>query len=185
MNKHQFNSWLMEDYKIEAHAWFNNRTEAEKKAIKGKWYAGLKEFQIGYLLKAGEAILSSDEEKPKYPDEHLQTLIYKCRKFTPIPDVIPIFKKPDEEEKAKLKETTKKCRQIVRQLKISKMVGEDGPGDKNSGNGSTESPLGDSPTEAKFEAQIATTPEEGEKSVDWDKMAREVAQLAETPDIPF
>ena len=184
MNKHQFNSWLIEDYKIEAHAWFNNRTEAEKKAIKGKWYAGLKEFQIGYLLKAGEAILSSDEEKPKYPDEHLQTLIYKCRKLTPMPCTIPIFKRPDEEQKAKLRETTKKCRQIVRQLAMSKMVAENGPGDKNSENGTTESPSEDRPTEAESEAQIATT-SDGGKSVYWKAMKEEVDRLAETDDIPF
>ena len=184
MNKHQFNSWLMEDYKIEAHAWFNNRTEAEKKAIKGKWYAGLKEFQIGYLLKAGEAILSSDEEKPKYPDEHLQTLIYKCRKLTPMPCTIPIFKRPDEEQKAKLRETTKKCRKIVRQLAMSKVVAENGSGGKNSENGSTESPSEDRPTEAESEAQAATTPDGG-KSLDWKAMKEEVDRLAETDDIPF
>ena len=184
MNKWQFNDWLINDYKVEAHAWFNNRTESEKKAIKGKWFAGLKEFQIGYLLKAGEAILSSDEEKPRFPDEHLQTLIYKCRKFTPRPDTIPIFKRPDEEQKAKLRETTKKCRQLVRQLAMSKMVAENGSGDKNSENGTTESPSEDRPTEAESEAQIATT-SDGGKSVDWDKMARDVEHLAETPDIPF
>ena len=184
MNKWQFNDWLINDYKVEAHAWFNNRTESEKKAIKGKWFAGLKEFQIGYLLKAGEAILSSDEEKPKYPDEHLQTLIYKCRKFTPSRDVIPIYKKPDEEEKAKLRETTKKCRKIVRQLAMSKMVAENGSGGKNSENGSTESPSEDRPTEAESEAQIATT-SDGGKSVDWKAMKEEIEQLAETDDIPF
>ena len=153
--------------------------------MKRRWFDGLKQFEMDCLRKAGTVIRELIVNKPKWENEHYDALLDQCRKLTPCRDIIHIYRQPSEAEKEKLRATTKKCRQIVRQLKISKMVGEDGPGDKNSGNGSTESPLGDSPTEAKFEAQIATTPEEGEKSVDWDKMAREVAQLAETPDIPF
>ena len=153
--------------------------------MKRRWFDGLKQFEMDCLRKAGTVIRELIVNKPKWENEHYDALLDQCRKLTPCRDIIHIYRQPSEAEKEKLRATTKKCRQIVRQLKISKMVGEDGPGDKNSGNGSTESPLGDSPTEAKSEAQIATTPEEGEKSVDWDKMAREVAQLAETPDIPF
>jgi hypothetical protein len=137
--------------------------------VKRRWFDGLKQFEMDCLRKAGTVIRELIVNKPKWENEHYDALLDQCRKLTPCRDIIHIYRQPSEAEKEKLRATTKKCRQIVRQLKISKMVGEDGPGDKNSGNGSTESPLGDSPTEAKFEAQIATTPDGG-KSVDWKAM---------------
>ena len=137
--------------------------------MKRRWFDGLKQFEMDCLRKAGTVIRELIVNKPKWENEHYDALLDQCRKLTPCRDIIHIYRQPSEAEKEKLRATTKKCRQIVRQLKISKMVGEDGPGDKNSGNGSTESPLGDSPTEAKFEAQIATTPDGG-KSVDWKAM---------------
>ena len=185
MDKKEFQEWLTKYYGIQGLFWYKPLTDDEKRAVKRRWFDGLKQFEMDCLRKAGTVIRELIVNKPKWENEHYDALLDQCRKLTPCRDIIHIYRQPSEAEKEKLRATTKKCRQIVRQLKISKMVGEDGPGDKNSGNGSTESPLGDSPTEAKSEAQIATTPEEGEKSVDWDKMAREVAQLAETPDIPF
>ena len=181
MNKHQFNKWLLEDYKIQAHTWFNNRTEAEKRAIKGKWYAGLKRFHIGYLLQAGEAILSLDEDKPKFPDEHLQALVYKCHKLEPRPTNIPVITPPTEEEKKELLETTKKCRQIVMELAGGLEAPEPAPEDDISPDTGAESENTDRPTQGESEAQNQSP----QKEVDWKSMAAEIKELAKTEDKPF
>ena len=181
MNKHQFNKWLLEDYKIEAHAWYNNRSDAAKRALKGKWYAGLKRFQIGYLLQAGEAILSLDEDKPKFPDEHLQALVYKCHKLEPRPTNIPVITPPTEEEKKELLETTKKCRQIVMELAGGLEAPEPGPEDDISPDTGAESENTDSPTQGESEAQNQSP----QKEVDWKAMAAEIKELAKTEDKPF
>ena len=181
MNKYQFNKWLLEDYNIEAHAWFNNRSESAKRALKSKWYAGLKRFQIGYLLQAGEAILSLDEDKPKFPDDHLQTLIYKCHKLEPRPNTIPVITPPTEEEKKELLETTKKCRQIVMRLASGLEAPKPAPEDDISPDTGAESENTDSPTQGESEAQNQSP----QKEVDWKAMKADVDRLAETDDIPI
>ena len=181
MNKHQFNKWLIEDYKIEAHAWFNNRSDAAKRALKGKWYAGLKRFQIGYLLQAGEEILSLDEDKPKFPDEHLQALVYKCHKLEPRPNTIPVITPPTEEEKKELLETTKKCRQIVMRLASGLEAPKPAPEDDISPDAGAESENTDSPTRGESEAQNQSP----QKEVDCKSMAAEIKELAKTKDKPF
>ena len=181
MNKHQFNKWLLEDYNIEAHAWFNNRSESAKRALKSKWYAGLKRFQIGYLLQAGEEILSLDEDKPKFPDDHLQTLIYKCHKLEPRPNTIPVITPPTEEEKKELLETTKKCRQIVMRLASGLEAPKPAPEDDISPDAGAESETTDSPTRGESEAQNQSP----QKEVDWKAMAAEIKELAKTEDKPF
>ena len=181
MNKYQFNKWLLEDYNIEAHAWFNNRSESAKRALKSKWYAGLKRFQIGYLLQAGEAILSLDEDKPKFPDDHLQTLIYKCHKLEPRPNTIPVITPPTEEEKKELLETTKKCRQIVMRLASGLEAPKPAPEDDISPDAGAESETTDSPTRGESEAQNQSP----QKEVDWKSMAAEIKELAKTKDKPF
>jgi len=181
MNKHQFNKWLLEDYNIEAHAWFNNRSDAAKRALKSKWYAGLKRFQIGYLLQAGEEILSLDEDKPKFPDDHLQTLVYKCHKLEPRPNTIPVITPPTEEEKKELLETTKKCRQIVMRLPSGLEAPKPAPEDDISPDAGAESEITDSPTRGESEAQNQSP----QKEVDWKSMAAEIKELAKTKDKPF
>ena len=181
MNKYQFNKWLLEDYNIEAHAWFNNRSESAKRALKSKWYAGLKRFQIGYLLQAGEAILSLDEDKPKFPDDHLQTLIYKCHKLEPRPNTIPVITPPTEEEKKELLETTKKCRQIVMRLASGLEAPKPAPEDDISPDAGAESENTDSPTRGESEAQNQSP----QKEVDCKSMAAEIKALAKTKDKPF
>ena len=181
MNKYQFNKWLLEDYNIEAHAWFNNRSESAKRALKSKWYAGLKRFQIGYLLQAGEEILSLDEDKPKFPDDHLQTLIYKCHKLEPRPNTIPVITPPTEEEKKELLETTKKCRQIVMRLASGLEAPKPAPEDDISPDAGAESENTDSPTRGESEAQNQSP----QKEVDWKSMAAEIKELAKTKDKPF
>ena len=157
MNKHQFNKWLMgesdDDYNIQAHAWFNNRTESGKRALKSKWYAGLKRFQIGYLLKAGIEIKEVDEIKPEWPNEHLQALLDKCHKLSPRPNTIPVITPPTEEEKKELLETTKKCRQIVMELAGGLEAPEPAPEDDISPDTGAESEITDRPTQGESEAQ--------------------------------
>ena len=187
MNKHQFNKWLLEDYNIEAHAWYNNRSESAKRALKSKWYAGLKRFQIGYLLQAGEEILSLDEDKPKFPDDHLQTLVYKCHKLEPRPNNIPVITPPTEEEKKELLAVTKKCRQIVLESAGRTEAPKPGPEDEKPTNVSSESgTTPKKPAQSEFEAlkQVPWKEPDG-KPVDWKAMKADVDRLAETDDIPF
>lgn len=158
---------------------FFEKHAKDQKNIHRKWFAILEPYQVGWVIKASEALMLEDG---LMPSDHPRLLAAICQRLAPKPRSPLLDKKgPTEIEKNEILKTTSKAREIIRKIKADKDAGDSEATEGHSKAGSQPPPSKDTQKD-----DVALESESGNVGrIDLDDLRKAISNLEGKSDTPF